>query len=153
MTKIIFFIALTTNLFCITSAQYWEQIKSKADKLYKGIDVNFSLNLSMADYNDSDDSKGGKISLTVPLYSSSAKRAKEEEKRSFIEKGAEIIRNYEVNSNVISILEEQIKLKKATMYEEGASGIEAFIKLQSTLAESKANVKEAERKLEVMLKY
>lgn len=39
------------------------------------------------------------------------------------------------------------------MYEEGAEGIEAFIKLESSLAEGKANLKEAERKLEVMLKY
>lgn len=150
---LLIFIIATTNLFCTTSAQYWEQIKSKADKLYKGIDMNFSLNLSFADYDDSEENKGGKISLKVPIYSSSAKRAKEDEKRSFLEKGAGFIKEFEVNTRLIVILEEQIRLKKAIMYEEGAAGIEAFIKLESSLAEAKSNLKEAERKLEVMLKY
>ena len=143
----------TLNLFCVTSTDYWRQIKEKADKSFKGIDINFSLNLSMADYEEGEENKGGKISLTVPLYSSSAKRAKEDEKRSFLKEGAGYIKEFDVNTRLIEVLEEQIKLKKATMYEEGAAGIEAFIKLESSLVEAKANLKEAERKLEVLLKY
>lgn len=150
--KIILFIILGVNTFCVSSAEYWSQINAKADKIYKGMDVSFSLNLSIADYSDSDDNKGGKVSVTVPLYSSADKRAKADEKMAFLQKGAEIIKNWEVNSNIIGILEEEIKLKKATMYEEGAAGVEAFIKLQSSLAEAKASKKEAERKLEAILK-
>ena len=151
--KVALFMILAGNLFCTSSGEYWKQVKARADIIYKGMDMNFTLNLSMADYEDSEDNKGGKISLTVPLYSSSDKRGKEDEKRSFLKEGADLIKDYEVNANIIGVLEEEIKLKKATMYEEGAAGIEAFIKLQSALVEAKAGKTEAERKLEAMLKY
>ena len=144
---------ISANIFCTSSAEYWNQIKVKANNIYKGMDMNFTLNLSMADYSDTEDNKGGKVSVSVPLYSSSDKRAKNEEKRAFLKEGATIIREYEENTSIIGVLEEEIKLKKATMYEEGATGIEAFIKLQSSLAEAKAGKIEAERKLEAMLKY
>jgi phospho-N-acetylmuramoyl-pentapeptide-transferase len=147
------FMILAGNIFCTSSAEYWKQVKARADIIYKGMDMNFTLNLSMADYEDSEDNKGGKVSVTVPLYSSSDKRGKADEKRAFLKEGADLIKDYEVNTNIIGVLEEQIKLKKATMYEEGAAGIEAFIKLQSSLVEAKAGKTEAERKLEAMLKY
>ena len=151
--KVALFMILAGNLFCTSSAEYWSQLKKKADKIYKGMDMNFTLNLSMADYSDTEDNKGGKVSVSVPLYSSSDKRGKADEKRTFLKEGADLIKDYEVNANIIGVLEEQIKLKKATMYEEGAAGIEAFIKLQSSLVEAKAGKTEAERKLEAMLKY
>ncbi len=147
--KIMIMGILSTNIFCTSSGEYWKQVKARADIIYKGMDMNFTLNLSM----DSEDNKGGKVSLTVPLYSSSDKRGKADEKRSFLKEGADLIKDYEVNANIIGVLEEEIKLKKATMYEEGAAGIEAFIKLQSSLVEAKAGKTEAERKLEAMLKY
>ena len=67
--------------------------------------------------------------------------------------GASYCRQLEESTNNIEVVEEQIKLSKATMYEEGASGVEAFLKLQRTLNEEKANKNEAIRNIEMMLKY
>mgnify|MGYP003410022867 CR=1 FL=1 len=62
--KVALFMILAGNLFCTSSAEYWKQVKARADIIYKGMDMNFTLNLSMADYEDSEDNKGGKVSLT-----------------------------------------------------------------------------------------
>ena len=150
---ILIYLLLVGNIFGTSSTQYWNQIKARADRLYKGLDMNFTLNLSLSDYDDNDVNKGGKISLTVPLYSSGAQRSRENEKRAFLKEGAGLVKQFEISVNMIKILEEQIKLKKAVMYEDGASGIEAFIKLQASLVEARATKTEIERKLEAMLKY
>ena len=115
--------------------------------------MNFSLNLSVGEVDGASDGVESKASVTVPLYSSSDKRAKNEEKRSFLKEGAALVKQFEVSVNIIEVLEEEIKLKKATMYEDGATGIEAFIGLKSSLIEAKATKTECERKLEAMLKY
>lgn len=150
---ILIFLLITMNIFCISSAEYWNQIKARADKLYKGVDLNFVLNLSVGESEEGSSGAESKASVTVPLYSSSDKRAKNEEKRAFLKEGAALVKQYEVSVNIIEVLEEEIKLKKATMYEDGATGIEAFIKLKSSLIEAKATRTEVERKLEAMLKY
>ncbi len=150
---ILIFLLVTMNIFCISSTEYWNQIKARADKLYKGVDLNFVLNLSVGENEEGSSGTQSKASVTVPLYSSSDKRAKNEEKRAFLKEGAALVKLYEVSVNIIEVLEEEIKLKKATMYEDGATGIEAFIKLKSSLIEAKATRTEVERKLEAMLKY
>lgn len=150
---ILIFLLVTMNIFCISSTEYWNQIKARADKLYKGVDLNFVLNLSVGESEEGSSGAERKASVTVPLYSSSDKRAKNEEKRAFLKEGAALVKQYEVSVNIIEVLEEEIKLKKATMYEDGATGIEAFIKLKSSLIEAKATRTEVERKLEAMLKY
>lgn len=150
---ILIFLLVTMNIFCISSAEYWNQIKARADKLYKGVDLNFVLNLSVGESEEGSSGAESKASVTVPLYSSSDKRAKNEEKRAFLKEGAALVKQFEISVNIIEVLEEEIKLKKATMYEDGATGIEAFIKLKSSLIEAKATRTEVERKLEAMLKY
>ena len=147
------FLLIVGNLWCTSSSEYWNQIKARADKLYKGVDLNFSLNLSVGEVDGASEGVESKASVTVPLYSSSDKRAKNEEKRGFLKEGAALVKQYEVSVNIIEVLEEEIKLKKATMYEDGATGIEAFIGLKSSLIEAKATKTECERKLEAMLKY
>ncbi len=150
---ILIFLLIIGNIFAVSSGEYWNQIKARADKLYKGVDLNFTLNLSVGESEGGSSGAESKASVTVPLYSSSDKRAKNEEKRAFLKEGAALVKQFEVSVNIIEVLEEEIKLKKATMYEDGATGIEAFIKLKSSLIEAKATRTEVERKLEAMLKY
>ena len=150
--KLMVFIMIVSGVFCTTSKEYWDKIQKRADEKYKGMDMNFTLNLSYSE-SDDEDSKGGKVGITAPLYNSSQKRAKLDDKRSFLKEGAGYCRQLEESTNNIEVVEEQIKLSKATMYEEGASGVEAFLKLQRTLNEEKANKNEAIRNIEMMLKY
>jgi hypothetical protein len=143
---------MVLGTYATTSKEYWDKIQKRADEKYKGMDMNFTLNLSYSE-SDDEDSKGGKVGITVPLYNTSAKRSKLDEKRSFLKEGAGYCRQLEESTNNIEVVEEQIKLSKAMMYEEGASGVEAFLKLQKTLNEEKANKNEAIRNIEMMLKY
>ena len=73
--KLMVFIMIVSGVFCTTSKEYWDKIQKRADEKYKGMDMNFTLNLSYLE-SDDEDSKGGKVGITVPLYNSSQKRAK-----------------------------------------------------------------------------
>lgn len=146
-------ISIFGKIWGTSSSEYWNQIKVRADKIYRGVDMNFTFNLSVGESEGTNDGVESKASITVPLFSSSENRAKAEEKRSFLKEGAELVKQFEVSVNIIEVLEEELKLKKATMYEDGATGIESFIKLKSSLIEAKATRTEVERKLEAMLKY
>ena len=64
---ILIFLLVTMNIFCISSTEYWNQIKARADKLYKGVDLNFVLNLSVGENEEGSSGTQSKASVTVPL--------------------------------------------------------------------------------------
>lgn len=128
---------------------YWTCLKKRAEELYCGLDMEFDISAAIA--KQTDDETEGEIKLSIPLYSSSEKRAKKEEKRDYLNKGAELIREIEINQKMIEFLRDQEKIKKATMYEDGAKGTEAYFRIVQEIVEKEAGIREAERKLESLL--
>lgn len=150
MIKILIFLAISLNLLAFTSEEYWEKLKNKADKLYEGLDLDFDVTAGVVKDTNEDD-PSGELKFSIPLYSSSEKRAKRDEKQEFLSRGAELIREIEVNREYLQFLEQEEKIKKATVYEQGAKGAEEYFSLKKRIIETKAGIREAERKLESML--
>lgn len=137
------------NIENITTEDYWRLLKTRADEIYSKIDMEFDI--SAAVVKETDDDTTGQLKLSVPLYSSSEKRAKKEEKRDYLDKGAELIRKIEINQKMLQFLRDQEKIKKATMYEDGAKGAEAYFKIVEEIVTKEAGIREAKRKLESLL--
>ena len=149
MLRIILFVIISLNLLAYTSEEYWEQLKNKADKIYQGLDLNFDVTAGVT--KDTNEETAGELKFTIPLYSSSEKRVKRDEKQAFLDKGAELIRDIEVNQEYLQFLEQEEKIKQATVYEQGAKGAEQYFDLKKQIIETRAGIREAERKLESML--
>ena len=121
MIKVIIFLILNVSIFTMSSGEYWKALNDRANKLFSGLDLAFEISTSIS--TDTDNQKPvGEVKFNVPLYSSKEQQSKRVEKQRFLEKGAELIKKLEVNERFLVFLKDQERIKKATMYEEGASG-------------------------------
>lgn len=134
-------------------ADYWVRLKKKADKLYSGIDLNVEVSTGIYKRDDAldDNEYNGEIKVKVPIYSKDDKRAKEEKKRQFLDKGAELLKSLEISVNKMGIAREREEMLKAVMLEEGMKSIEAYHKAREEKIIINADIDELVRKLEVML--
>lgn len=132
---------------------YWDKLKAKSNKLYKGLDLSVEVATGIYKRDDAFDEEDytGEIKVKVPIYSKSEKRGKEEKKREFLDKGAELLKDLEVNVNRIKILREKEAMLKTIMMEEGVRSIEAYHKVREDRISVEAEIDELLRKLDSML--
>ena len=146
-------ISLNENLSKKDIAAYWTSIKKKADKMYSGLDLDVEIATGLYKRDDALDNNNynGEIKIKVPIYSKEDKRAKEEKKRQFLDKGAELLKNLEIDVNKMYIVKEREGMLKATIMEDGMKSIEAYQKAREDKIVLMAEIDELVRKLEVML--
>lgn len=148
---IIIYVIFVAVMYGKTANQYWEELKVKADKIYSGLDVSFDISAGIS--NDENDRETvGELTFNIPLYSSSEKRKKVEEKQGFLQKGAELIKAVEVGRRYLTFLKDQKMITKATAYENGADGALEYFEVEKKIIETEEGIKEAERVLEGMLR-
>ncbi len=144
-------------LACFASAVYaddWVRLKERSEELYGGWDVKMQVRLGYQDESDSLSNvvPFGQAEIVVPIYSKD-KRAKEiEEKTKFLKQGATLLKMIEENQGRIEVLKEKAKVLQALMKEEGLVGVEKYYEALEKTITLKAEIKNAQRELEAMLK-
>jgi len=134
---------------------YWDKLKIKSNQLYNGLDLSVEVATGIYKEGDSFGKENynytGEVKVKVPIYSKSEIREKKEKKREFLDKGAELLKELEVNVNKIKILREKEAMLKTIMMEEGVRSIEAYHKVREDRMSVDAKIDELLRKLDSML--
>ncbi|MCB9096071.1 MAG: hypothetical protein H6630_00175 [Arcobacter sp.] len=131
--------------------EYWQKLKDRADKMYKGIDLD--VDLSVGQYiDDSGDETKGQVKFTIPLFSKAEKREKEATREAFLKEGAEYIEQIKKIDVSVGILESKRKLLRTLLMEEGVKSVESYYANEEAIQYKKAERETAIRKLEAMLR-
>jgi len=131
--------------------EYWERLKVQSDKLFKGLDINFDVSVGAYQDEDNEQDYKGEIKVTVPLFSKEEKIKKQNEKMTFLDKGADLINELEINIEKIKILKEKENIFKTIMMEEGIKSIDAYHNTKLERKKVEADIDKIIKKLEVML--
>jgi hypothetical protein len=127
--------------------QYWEQLKEKAEQLY--CKANLSMEISTLVYEDGE--FGGEAKVEVPIFNGDRRKKIKQEKMEFLDKGAELLSELEVNLSSLEVLKEKEAYLRALLTTDGAKSIDAYHDVREEIAKVKAEINKVRRKLEVML--
>lgn len=152
ISLIVFLIAFTTS----TSAEdYWPKLQKKAEEIYGGWDVTVAVNTGVEHreyFQGTHTGPYGNFEIIVPLYSKKERIANGQAKTEFLQKGAELIKVIEERTERVEILKKKAQVLKAVMMDEGSSGIKAYYDVAEDMAKLEAEIREAKKKLEAMLR-
>lgn len=88
----------------------------------------------------------------MPLYSKADRIKNKQDKTEYLKRGAELIKQIDENTHGVEILKSKADVLKAVMKDEGVKGIEAYYNVLQEIATKESLIKEAQLKLEAMLK-
>ncbi|SNY41436.1 hypothetical protein SAMN06265827_12846 [Orenia metallireducens] len=126
---------------------YWEELKKKADELY--CKANLSMEISTLVYEDGE--FGGEAKVEVPIFNGDRRKKIKKEKMEFLDKGAELLSELEVNLSSLEVLKEKEAYLRALLTTDGAKSIDAYHDVREEVAKVRAEIHKVRRKLEVML--
>jgi hypothetical protein len=127
--------------------EYWDQLKEKADKLY--CKANLSMEISTLVYEDGE--FGGEAKVEVPIFNGDRRKKIKKEKMEFLDKGAELLSELEVNLSSLEVLKEKEVYLRALLTTDGAKSIDAYHDVREEITKVRAEINKVRRKLEVML--
>ncbi len=134
---------------------YWQRLQKKADSIHDGWDLTVSVNTGVEHreyFQGTHTGPYGNLEMTVPLYSKKERIAKAQAKTEFLQKGAEQIKIVEERSERVEILKKKAQVLKSVMMDDGAAGIKAYYDCAEDMAKLEAEIREARKKLDAMLK-
>ncbi len=156
------FCVIVTVLCSKVYADDWARLQQKADEIYGGWDITVKVKtglqansgLSFQDdvATSTDAGPYGRFEITAPLYSKNDRIKNKLDKTDFLKQGAELIRQINENAESVKILESKANVMKAVMKDEGVKGIEAYYDVLQEISAKEIFIKEAQMKLEAMLK-
>ncbi len=146
MKIFIIWVILVTNIYGIEAEEYWGKIVEASRKKFGGFDIEVELEFNL----DDQDGKG-ELGFRMPIYSKKDMLDRQEKKRQFLDKGADLIELYENCEGKIEILIKKMKLLKAIMTEQGVRGIEAFYNAEEELMNTRNELKKIEKKIKAMI--
>jgi len=126
---------------------YWEELKKKADELY--CKANLSMEISTLVYEDGE--FGGEAKVEVPIFNGDRRKKIKKEKMEFLDKGAELLSELEVNLSSLEVLKEKEAYLRALLTTDGAKSIDAYHDVREEIAKVRAEIHKVRRQLEVML--
>lgn len=138
----------------------WEALRKRADELYSGVDISakiktgYQANTGLTSLDDLETKTGpyGKFEIEMPLYSKADRIRNKLDKTEFLKQGAELIRQINENTESVKILKGKADVMQAVIKDEGVKGIEAYYNVLQEISTKENLVKEAQMKLEAMLK-
>lgn len=134
-----------------TPDQYWEEIKRTAAKVYKQrVILNPRVSTSFKDDGDDQGVMVG-ISFDFPLWQEKADIKVRKEATKFLQEGAELVKKLEASLKRRSLVEEEITVLQAIMYDEGSSAIKAYFAARAKLVEEKADERQYRREIEAYI--
>jgi hypothetical protein len=131
--------------------EYWEKIKQTASGEYGGLDLNPVLKTGYqftGDYAG----PGVGIQMDLPLWSKKKRLENRKAAIDFLAAGSDLVRKLETALNTLSLLEEQSKVLRALMSEEGVEGVKALFDCERQAIEQKALIDQHRRDLNSMIK-
>ncbi len=154
------FIILSLLSSEVTAGDPWDALRKKADELYSGFDISakvrtgYQANSGLNSLDDLETKSGpyGKFEIEMPLYSKADRIRTKLDKTEFLKQGAELIRQINENTESVKILKGKADVMQAVMKDEGVKGIEAYYNVLQEISTKENLVKEAQMKLEAMLK-
>ena len=154
------FIVLSLITADISAADQWAELRKRADELYSGFDISveirtgYQANSGLTSLDDLETQTGpyGKIEIEMPLYSKTDRIRTKLDKTEYLKRGAEFIRQIDENTEGVKILKSKANVMKAVMKDEGVKGIEAYYDVLQDISTKESLIKEAQMKLEAMLK-
>ncbi|OCL28599.1 hypothetical protein U472_00595 [Orenia metallireducens] len=96
--------------------EYWERLKERADELY--CKANLSMEISTLIYEDGE--FGGEAKVEVPIFDGDRRKKIKKEKMEFLDKGAELLSELEVNLSSLEVLKEKEIYLRALIITDGA---------------------------------
>jgi len=138
-----------------SAEDYWPKLQKKAEEVYGGWDVTVAVNTGVEHreyFQGTHTGPYGIFEITFPLYSKKERIAKGQAKTEFLQKGAELIKVIEERTERVEILKKKAQVIKAVMMDEGSSGIKAYYDVAEDMAKLEAEIREAKKKLEAMLR-
>jgi len=127
--------------------EYWGRLKKRADELYGK--ANLKVEISTSIYSDGE--YKGEAKMEVPIFNADKRKKIKNEKMKFLDKGAKLLNELETNLNNLEILREKEVYFKALITTNGASSIKDYYRVKEDIIDTKAEINEARRKLEVMV--
>jgi len=134
-----------------TPDQYWEEIKSTAAMVYKKrVILNPRVSTSFKDDGEDKGVMVG-ISFDFPLWQEKADIKVRKDATKFLQEGAELVKKLEASLKRRKLVEEEITVLQAIMYDEGSSAIKAYFAARAKLVEEKANETQYRREIEAYI--
>lgn len=138
----------------------WDALRKRADELYGGIDISakirtgYQANTGLTSLDELETKTGpyGKFEIEMPLYSKADRIKSKMEKTDFLKQGAELIRQINENTESVKLLKSKADVVQAVMKDDGVKGIEAYYNVLQEISTKENLIKEAQMKLEAMLK-
>jgi len=154
------FIILSLFSTSAKAGDQWDALRKRADELYGGLDISakirtgYQANTGLTSLDDLETKTGpyGKFEIEMPLYSKADRIKSKTEKTEFLKQGAELIRQINENTESVKLLKSKADVLQAVMKDDGAKGIEAYYNVLQEISTKENLVKEAQMKLEAMLK-
>lgn len=154
------FIILSLLSSNVTAGDPWDALRKQADELYGGFDISakvrtgYQANSGLTSLNDLETKSGpyGKFEIEMPLYSKADRIKNKLDKTEYLKRGAELIKQIDENTHGVEILKSKADVLKAVMKDEGVKGIEAYYNVLQEIATKESLIKEAQLKLEAMLR-
>jgi hypothetical protein len=153
-------ISLSLFFTSANAGDQWDQLRNRADELYGGFDISakirtgYQANTGLNSLDDLETKSGpyGKFEIEMPLYSKADRIRNNLDKTAFLKQGAELIRQINENTESVKLLKSKADVMQAVMKDEGVKGIEAYYNVLQEISTKENLVKEAQMKLEAMLK-
>lgn len=138
----------------------WDALRKRADELYGGVDISakirtgYQANTGLTSLDELETKTGpyGKFEIEMPLYSKADRIKSKLDKTEFLKQGAELIRQVNENTESVKILKGKADIMQVVMKDEGVKGIEAYYNVLQEISTKENLIKEAQMKLEAMLK-
>ena len=130
---------------------YWTRLNQAADECFTGKDVKVTVGGGVEQRTFDNGSKTApyaELKFSVPLYSSRDRRTQAQERATFLEHGADLVREIDKAESRLKIKTEEAGVLKAAMMQEGLQAIKSYFEIRQQIADTKADIRACRKKLE-----
>ena len=147
---IICYLLLTTFTFSTTSEEYWQQLNTRANEIYGGLDLALTVNVGNYYDNSESEFRSG-VGFSIPIYSKQQKISRRGAKVKYLQDGADLIAELKKNRKLKLLLLDKQKALQGFMGDNGASDISSYFQTEERILGITLNIESLERKIETML--
>lgn len=130
---------------------YWSRLNQAADECFTGRDVRVTVGGGVEQRTFDNGSKTApfaELKFSVPLYSSRDRRSQARERATFLEHGADLVRDMDKAEARLRIKLEEARVLKAAMMQEGLQAIRSYFDIRQQIEETRADIRACRKKLE-----
>ena len=130
---------------------YWVRLNQAADQCFTGRDVKVTVGGGVEQRSFDSGSRTApyaELRISVPLYASGERRKQARERATFLEHGADLVRELDKAEGRLRIKMEEARVLKAAMMQEGLKAIRSYFEIRQQIADTRADIRACRKKLE-----